>query len=136
VDRARADLGLPVFTTDRARRARLIGTTRRALGEAAYVQATSQGAAMTLDDAIAWSRRARGRRKRPSGGWESLTPTELRVVDLACEGLTNAGIGERLFISAATVKVHLAHVYAKLDVPNRAALATVAASRRAGTHVT
>ena len=57
----------------------------------------------------------------------SLTPTELRVVELASEGLTNAAIAERMFISAATVKVHLAHVYGKLDVPNRAALATVAA---------
>jgi DNA-binding CsgD family transcriptional regulator len=37
-----------------------------------------------------------------------------------------------MFISGATVKVHLAHVYAKLDVPNRAALATLAA-RRTGT---
>jgi DNA-binding CsgD family transcriptional regulator len=34
-----------------------------------------------------------------------------------------------MFISGATVKVHLAHVYAKCDVPNRAALATLAAGR-------
>jgi DNA-binding CsgD family transcriptional regulator len=89
----------------------------------------AEGRELSLENAVGWARRARGQRKRPSGGWESLTPTELHVVELACEGLTNAAIGERMFISGATVKVHLAHVYAKLDVPNRAALATLAARR-------
>ena len=50
-------------------------------------------------------------------------------MELACQGLTNAAIAERMFVSPATVKVHLAHVYAKLGVPNRAALATTAAGR-------
>ena len=43
----------------------------------------------------------------PPGGWESLTPTELRSLS-ASEGLTNAAIAKRMFISAATVKLHLA----------------------------
>lgn len=93
----------------------------------------AEGRELSLENAIGWARRARGQRKRPAGGWESLTPTELRVIDLACQGLTNAAIGDRMFISGATVKVHLAHVYAKLDVPNRAALATLAAGRGATT---
>ena len=91
----------------------------------------ADGAALSLEQTIEWVRRARGERKRPPGGWESLTPTELRVVELASEGLTNARIGERMFISPATVKVHLAHVYAKLDLPNRAALATAHTQRKA-----
>ncbi len=38
---------------------------------------------------------------------------------LVAEGHTNAEIGERLFISVNTVKKHLSHVYAKVDVePN------------------
>jgi DNA-binding CsgD family transcriptional regulator len=62
-------------------------------------------------------------------GWASLTPTELDVVRLVAEGLTNPEIGRRLFIAPGTVKTHLAHVFAKLDVANRAALAAQVARR-------
>ena len=61
--------------------------------------------------------------------WESLTPTETKVVEFATEGLTNPQIGERMLISRATVKVHLAHVYKKLAVSNRTELAAQAARR-------
>jgi predicted ATPase/DNA-binding CsgD family transcriptional regulator len=127
IDVARERLGLPVFATERPRRETLIAHLRDALGADTYERAHAAGSTMDLEETVAYVRRARGARKRPPGGWESLTPTELRVVELASEGLTNAAIAERMFISAATVKVHLAHVYGKLDVPNRAALATVAA---------
>ena len=86
---------------------------------------------MSLDEAIAWLRRARGSRKRPAGGWESLTPTEVQVVELTAQGLTNPQVGERMFISRATVKVHLAHVFQKLDVSNRAELTAQAVRREA-----
>jgi DNA-binding CsgD family transcriptional regulator len=62
-------------------------------------------------------------------GWDSLTPTEIEVVRLVAEGLSNPQIGSRLFIGAGTVKTHLAHVFAKLGVGSRAELAA-AASRR------
>ena len=74
-------------------------------------------------------RRARGSRKRPSGGWESLTPTELEVVRHAAAGLTNPEIGERMFISRGTVKIHLSHIYAKLGVRNRSEVAAEAIRR-------
>ncbi|MDQ7806382.1 LuxR C-terminal-related transcriptional regulator [Amycolatopsis sp. A133] len=84
---------------------------------------------MNLDDVVAFVRRARGSRGRPSSGWGSLTPTELEVVKLAAEGCTNPEIGTRLFMSRGTVKTHLAHVYAKLGIANRTELATLAAAR-------
>jgi DNA-binding CsgD family transcriptional regulator len=90
------------------------------------------GAKLSLDDAVAYARRARGGRNRPATGWASLTPTELDVVRLVAEGLTNPEIGSRLFISRATVKTHLSHVYAKLDVANRTELAALAASSHSG----
>ena len=65
----------------------------------------------------------RGRRARPQLGWESLTPTEERVVDLVAEGLTNPQIGERLYVSPRTVQTHLAHIFAKLGISTRAQLA-------------
>jgi predicted ATPase/DNA-binding CsgD family transcriptional regulator len=85
-------------------------------------------APMSLDDVVAFVRRTRGARGRPSSGWGSLTPTELEVVKLAAEGCTNPEIGTRLFMSRGTVKTHLAHVYAKLGIANRTELATAAAA--------
>jgi DNA-binding CsgD family transcriptional regulator len=68
-------------------------------------------------------------RKRPQFGWGSLTPTELTVVSLVADGLSNRQIGERLFISRRTVQAHLAHVFAKLDISSRAQLAAESAHR-------
>lgn len=48
-----------------------------------------------------------------------LTAREEMVVRLLAEGGTNEEIGERLFISGATVKTHLSNVYAKLGARNR-----------------
>jgi predicted ATPase/DNA-binding CsgD family transcriptional regulator len=86
---------------------------------------TSDEPPLPLDEAVAYARRTRGSRGRPSAGWGSLTPTEEQVVALAVEGLSNPEIGERLFISRGTVKTHLAHVYTKLGVSNRTELASL-----------
>jgi DNA-binding NarL/FixJ family response regulator len=48
-----------------------------------------------------------------------LTARELEVLKLVARGLSNRQIGESLFLSDATVKTHLAHVYAKLSVRDR-----------------
>jgi DNA-binding CsgD family transcriptional regulator len=77
-------------------------------------------------------RGVRGIRKRPRWGWESLTPTELTVVGLVADGLSNPQIGERLFISRRTVQTHLAHVFAKLGISSRAQLAAEVTRRREG----
>ena len=62
-------------------------------------------------------------------GWASLTPTELKVVRLASDGLSNPEIGARLFMSRSTVKTHLSRAFAKLGVSNRTELAAFAAAR-------
>jgi DNA-binding CsgD family transcriptional regulator len=80
-------------------------------------------------------RRGRHAPRRPSFGWESLTPSELRVVGLAAEGLTNGQIAERLFVSRRTVATHLEHVFQKLGHANRVELAAEA-TRRATTDPT
>lgn len=59
-----------------------------------------------------------------------LTARELDVLRLAAEGLTDAEIGERLFISHRTVSQHLRSVYGKLEVHSRAAATRVAMEHR------
>jgi len=88
------------------------------------------GEALSLRDAAAYALRARGSRRRPDSGWESLTTAEREVVGLAVEGLTNPEIGARLFMSRSTVKTHLSHVYGKLGVANRTELAALAGAER------
>ncbi|MFJ4028915.1 response regulator [Paenarthrobacter sp. NPDC089989] len=60
-----------------------------------------------------------------------LTPREAELLSLLTQGLSNRDLGKRLFISEATVKTHLAHIYAKLGVETRAA-AIATAIRREG----
>jgi DNA-binding CsgD family transcriptional regulator/tetratricopeptide (TPR) repeat protein len=102
---------------------------RRRLGDAQFRELWNEGSARSPEDVVAYVRRGRGQRRRPTWGWASLTPTELEVVVLAGQGLTNAEIGRRLFMAAGTVKIHLSHVYAKVGVGNRAELAAKAAVR-------
>jgi predicted ATPase/DNA-binding CsgD family transcriptional regulator len=128
-DAARAAMGYPRPPIDRPDHEATLACLRTALGDQAFSDLWAEGASLSLDDAVAYARRARGTRDRPSTGWASLTPTELDVVRLAAEGLTNPEIGSRLFISRATVKTHLSHVYAKLDVSNRTELAALASTR-------
>jgi ATP/maltotriose-dependent transcriptional regulator MalT len=49
-----------------------------------------------------------------------LTRRELDILRWMSAGLSNAEIGNKLFISAGTVKAHSAAIYRKLDVANRA----------------
>jgi DNA-binding CsgD family transcriptional regulator len=68
-------------------------------------------------------------RRRPSFGWDSLTATELRVVSLVAEGLTNRQVAERLYVSRRTVATHIEHVFQKLGHANRVELAADAIRR-------
>jgi two-component system nitrate/nitrite response regulator NarL len=58
-----------------------------------------------------------------------LTDREREVLALLCEGLSAPQIAERLFLGTATIKTHLAHLYGKLGVSDRAAAVAVALRR-------
>jgi DNA-binding NarL/FixJ family response regulator len=55
-----------------------------------------------------------------------LTPREREVLELVGKGLSNAEIAERLIVSHATAKTHVARILAKLDVRDRAQLVVLA----------
>lgn len=119
----------------------LIGAGRESKAKELLVEAQARYEAV---DARAWAARAgaglrrlgvrqgiRGRRHRPSTGWESLTPNELAVCRLVAEGLTNREVGRRLYVSPHTVNTHLRHVFQKLSVSTRTELAGLVAGRSA-----
>jgi len=60
---------------------------------------------------------------RPRRDWsvgvEALTPSELRIVRLACDGSTNRQIAQELYVSIKTVEGHLARAYGKLGIASR-----------------
>jgi len=128
-ERFHSDTGVVRFPTEAVRFARFRETARAALEPAEAVACWDAGDALSLDDAVSYARRGRGRRQHPRTGWESLTPVESDVVRLVAAGLPNAEIGRRLFISVNTVKKHLSHVYEKVAVDGRADLAAQVARR-------
>ncbi len=60
----------------------------------------------------------------------ALSPREIEVLGLVADGLSNLEISKRLFLSQATVKSHLVHIYTKLGVDSRTA--AVAAGKAQG----
>jgi predicted ATPase/class 3 adenylate cyclase/DNA-binding CsgD family transcriptional regulator len=128
-DALRRSLGLARFPVAQSEYDANLEQARLLAGDDAYDAAFAEGAALSVDEAVGYASRARGERKRPSVGWDSLTPTEQRVVALTAAGLTNPQIAEKLFITRGTVKVHLAHIFTKLGVATRSELAAEATRR-------
>ncbi|KQR98747.1 LuxR family transcriptional regulator [Williamsia sp. Leaf354] len=76
---------------------------------------------------------ARGRsttRSSPAVDLSVLTDREREVLDCIGDGLSNADIAVRLFVSPTTVKTHVSHVLAKLDVRSRVQAAIIARESR------
>jgi predicted ATPase/class 3 adenylate cyclase/DNA-binding CsgD family transcriptional regulator len=128
VDARYADVGhaRPVYV--RATYEDTVTRAREALADE-YDGYYADGTTLSVEDAIAYAQRGRGRRRRAATGWDSLTPAEQQVVELVAQGLSNPQIGERLFVSRKTVTSHLSHVFAKLGVTSRAELSAEAARR-------
>jgi DNA-binding CsgD family transcriptional regulator len=127
---ARDEMGYPRPPVGVPGHESLVAALRARLGER-FDGLWREGAARPADEWAAALTRGRGRRDRPAVGWGSLTPAELDVARLSTQGLSNPEIAARLYLSRSTVKAHLAHIYAKLDVANRTELATIA-SRELG----
>jgi len=88
------------------------------------VEAAARGQAV-LAPAVAT--RLMGQVRQPET--DLLSQRELQVLELVAQGSTNREAANLLFISEATVKTHLLHIYAKLGVNDRAAAVATAFSR-------
>ncbi|MEU5184858.1 response regulator transcription factor [Streptomyces longwoodensis] len=91
------------------------------------VRAAAEGRTV-LSPAVA-SRLVSAVRAPRSPGNEPLSAREREVLVLVAKGTSNKEIARELFISEATVKTHLTHLYAKLGVNDRAAAVAVAYDR-------
>jgi DNA-binding CsgD family transcriptional regulator len=80
--------------------------------------------------------RAHGIRRGPhakhrqaTSGWDSLTPTEIKIAALVEAGLSNPEIAAKLLLSRRTIATHVSHILKKLDVHSRTDIAREAALR-------
>ena len=74
-------------------------------------------------------------RRDATRGRDALTPSELRVAQLAAGGQTNRHIAQALFVTQRTVENHLTSTYAKLGISSRPELPAALAGRRPATRV-
>ncbi len=132
----REAIGAAVPPRDRDRYAEQVEAARTSLGPNAFAAAWTVGRALSLDDALseAVAVPASIAEKTPpalsvkpvvlpsaSELPDGLSSREVEVLRLLAAGLTNAQIGERLFISPRTVNAHLYRIYNKLDLASRSA---------------
>ncbi|MFG2560276.1 response regulator [Streptomyces sp. NPDC048496] len=64
-----------------------------------------------------------------AAGHEALSAREREVLELVAKGTSNREIAAELFISEATVKTHLTHIFAKLGAKDRAAAVAIGYDR-------
>jgi DNA-binding CsgD family transcriptional regulator len=66
---------------------------------------------------------SRGPRRRPTRGWEALTPTERRIAGLVAEGRSNPDIATEMVLSRRTVQTHVSRILTKLEAHSRVEIA-------------
>ena len=71
----------------------------------------------------------RSKHRQAQFGWDSLTPTEMKIAALVEEGMSNPQIAAKLFLSRRTVATHVSHILRKLDVHSRIDIARESALR-------
>jgi predicted ATPase/class 3 adenylate cyclase/DNA-binding CsgD family transcriptional regulator len=122
-ERMRSGCGSARFKIHDSWHASIIAWLHDKLDDDEFERLWREGESMSIDEAVAYATRGRGARRRPSTGWESLTPAERDVVRLVGKGLTNKDIAAKLFVSPRTIQAHLTHIYAKMGIATRVELA-------------
>jgi non-specific serine/threonine protein kinase len=121
------DLVVPLQFRDPAAEEQAMEIARDHLGEEAFAAAWERGQELSLEQAISLVEEVTteaahpapdppGASRNPAG----LSERELEVLRLVAEGLTNAQVAERLYLSPRTVDAHLRRIYDKLGASSRA----------------
>lgn len=95
----------------------------RAAARGERIVLTQRSRHAQIDDALRWPGREMG-----------LTERESELLSLLATGMTNRELGTHLYVSENTIKTQLRHLYAKLDVRNRAQAVSFAARGILGDH--
>ncbi len=117
-----AQLNQPLRSSERTRHERIVANTRRLLTPETFTRLWDEGATLTLEAAVSLGLEplpevSAVRDRSPFG----LTVRERDVLRLVSLGLTDAEVGEQLFLARRTVNTHLTSIYTKLNVNSRAA---------------
>ena len=135
LERALAEHDRGAMPFERARTLLVLGRVQRRNGMRGEARATLGEALVAFEryGAPLWAERTRGELARLGGrvaSPEKLTPTELRIAELAASGMANRAIAERVFLTTKAVESNLTHVYRKLDIRSRGGLARALETKR------
>ena len=119
LERARAQIDLGAALRRAGHRAEALERLRDGLDVAHHCAATALTEHARSEMALAGARP----RRDAAHGRDALTASELRVARMAADGMMNREIAQDLFVSLRTVETHLTHVYRKLTIDSRDALA-------------
>src|SRR5205823_4977080 len=92
---------------------------RTALGQAEFDKAWTSGPNKPGNHSVTTPARPPAAAPAHSKSLAELTARELEVLRLVAQGLTNSQVAAKLFVSPATINVHLTSIYSKLGVNSR-----------------
>jgi DNA-binding CsgD family transcriptional regulator/tetratricopeptide (TPR) repeat protein len=120
----RTTLGIVPWPREQRRIQVWLPGARHRLGEREYEAAWSSGETLSVDEAVALARVGLDRPSAtPGPNGSRFTPREADVAALLARGFSTTEIAVELVISAATVRVHLDHIMAKLGLHSRTQVA-------------
>ncbi len=129
-DALRDGTGTPLPPCERPDHERGVAAARAGMGHEAFTIEHARGRAVTLDATLARATEPEELVAPATTDLGGLSEREVEVLALVAQGLTDAEVADRLYLSPRTVNSHLRSVYRKLDVSSRTAATKAAIERR------
>jgi predicted ATPase/DNA-binding CsgD family transcriptional regulator len=111
---------------DRAEYDACVESLRRRLGEENFAAMRDQGLALSPLEALDGEMPGEPQQSRRGGNLYDLSARQVEVLQLVAQGLSDAEVADRLFLSKHTVNAHLRTIYSKIGVSSRSAAARFA----------